>query len=348
MRRIRLGVIGAGMAWERLHYPAIQELQDRYEVVAVCDITQDKAIKWAQRLNLGEQNAYGDYRQLLQRPDVEAVDILVPIDLNFEMAEEAAKAGKAIILEKPLAPTLEQAKACAELPKRYSVPMLIAENFRYSEEYNLLRDFVREKRIGDVVYFIAHNASCFPCVMKNDTFAATEWRQHPDYTGGDFLDAGIHDLAGLRHVFGAVRRVQAFGSPTEADYSPYQSYHINMLFHNSVIGQYTFNTFSKELQYPLIGLRIMGTRGQIYMEEKSCGVINLFTSEGHQMMNFRPGRGYYNELLNFSNAFLGQEPISVTPEMEYGDARMVFSVLDSLTLGTIMEVDPMPEYTPAY
>lgn len=348
MKRIRLGVIGAGMAWERLHYPALQELHDRYEVVAVCDITREKSLEWVGRLGLGEGDAYGDYRQLLQRNDVDAVDILVPIDLNFIVAEAAAKAGKAVILEKPLAPTLEQARECLELPKKYHVPILVAENFRYSEEYNLLRDLVREKRVGDTVYFIAHNASCFPCVMTQNTFAATEWRQHPDYPGGDFLDAAIHDLAGLRHVFGGVRRVHALGSPTEADYSPYKSYHVNMHFHDGVIGQYTFSTFSKELQYPLIGLRIIGTQGQIYMEEKTCGVINIFTPGGHQMIHFRPGRGYYNELLNFSNAFLGREPIAVTPEMEFGDARMVFQILESLKQGTVMEVDPVGVYEPAY
>ena len=48
--------------------------------------------------------------------------------------------------------------------------------------------------------------------MKKDTFAAREWRQHPEYAGGTFLDAAIHDLAALRHIFGAVKQVYAMGS----------------------------------------------------------------------------------------------------------------------------------------
>lgn len=348
MDRIRLGVIGTGFAWERLHWPALQELSAEYEIVAVCDRIRDKALSWARRIGLGDHAVYDDYQQMIQRTDMDAVDILVPIELNYEVAYRAAEAGKAIILEKPLAPTRDQAREAVKLPRQYGVPVMVAENFRYSEEYNIIRDLVRQKRIGEPIYAIHHNASCFPCSMMKDTFAATEWRQHPDYPGGDFLDAALHDLAGLRHVFGAIDRLHALGHPQKNDYSPYLSYHVNIHFDNGVIGQYTFFTGGKELQRPLVGLRIVGTQGQIYLEEKSCGVINLFLPGAHEMIPFRPGRGYYNELLNFAKAFHHQEPIAVPPEMEYGDAHTVFAVLDSLKDGSVVEVDRTAAYEPAY
>lgn len=341
-----MGIIGTGMAWERLHWPAFQELQGEYEIVAVCDRDRAKAEEWASRLGLSRESIDADFHRLLQRNDLEAVDILVPIEQNFEVTQAAAKAGKAIITEKPLAPTWEQAQAAAELPRKYGVPILVAENYRYSEEYNKLRDLVQEKAIGEPVYVIAHNASCFLCSMTKDTFAATEWRQHPEYPGGDFLDAAVHDLAGLRHVFGGIERLHAFGHSQSLDYSPYLSYHVNIRFAAGVIGQYAFFTAGKELQRPLIGLRIVGTQGQIYMEEKTCGVINLFLPGTHETIPFRPGRGYYNELLNFYKAMNGQEPIAVPPEMEIGDARTVFAVLESLRDGTVVEVDPKMAYQP--
>ncbi|HEX2954954.1 MAG TPA: Gfo/Idh/MocA family oxidoreductase [Bacillota bacterium] len=348
MERIRLAVIGTGFAWERLHWPALQELSAQYEVIALCDRIREKAATWAERLGLTEDRVYDDYHQMLKRSDIDAVDILVPIELNYEVAHHVAETGKAIILEKPLAPTRDQAKESVDLPLKYKVPVMVAENFRYSEEYNSLRDLVRQKRIGEPIYVIHHNASCFPCSMTKDTFAATEWRQHPDYPGGDFLDAALHDLAGLRHVFGAIDRLHAFGHPQKDDYSPYLSYHVNIGFMNGVIGQYTFFTGGKELQRPLVGLRIVGTQGQIYLEDKSCGVINLFLPGTHEMIPFKPGRGYYNELMNFYKAFHHQEPIAVPPEMEYGDAHTVFAVLDSLRDGGVVEVDRTAVYEPAY
>lgn len=348
MQRIRLGIIGTGFAWERLHWPALQELSAEYEIVALCDRVREKAASWAGRLGLGADRVYDDYQLMLQRADIDAVDILVPIALNYQVAQKAAEARKAIILEKPLAPTMDQAKAALELPRKYGVPLLVAENYRYSEEFNLIRDLVRQKRIGEPIYGIYHNASCFPCSMTQDTFAATEWRQHPDYPGGDFLDAALHDLAGLRHVFGAVDRLQAFGHPQKHDYSPYRSYHVNMNFANGVIVQYTFFAGGKEWQRPLVGLRIVGTQGQIYLEEKSCGVINLFLPGAHEMIPFKPDRGYYNELKNFAKAWQRQEPIAVPPEMEYGDVHTVFAVLDSIRNGSVVEVDRTAVYEPVY
>ena len=48
MKKIRLGVIGTGMAWERLHWPALQELSDKYEVVALCNLNRERALESGQ------------------------------------------------------------------------------------------------------------------------------------------------------------------------------------------------------------------------------------------------------------------------------------------------------------
>ena len=79
-------------------------------------------------------------------------------------------------------------------------------------------------------------------------------------------------------------------------------------------------------------------------------MINLFYKDGrHEMIPYRPRRGYYNEFLNFWKAAVGEEPISVTPEMEYGDAKMVFDLLRSARAeGVPVEVDRTPAYEPVY
>jgi len=59
---------------------------------------------------------------------------------------------------------------------------MIAENYRYSDEYNKIRDIVNSGKIGDVVYFIKNNISCFPCEMTKDTFAATNGDSIPNST----------------------------------------------------------------------------------------------------------------------------------------------------------------------
>lgn len=345
MKKIRLGVIGTGMAWERLHYPAIKELGDKFEIVALANRTKKDAETFASKIGLDQANVYEDYKELLKRKDIDAVDILVPIDQNYTVSEDVAAAGINFICEKPLAPDMEQARKYLELSRRHNLKIMIAENYRYNEENNKIRQMVKEGRIGDVVYFVHSNINCFPCQMTKDTYAATEWRQHPDFPGGAFLDAALHDLAAMRHIFGEIECVSAFGKPQKADFSPYVSVNANILFKNGVIGQYTYFPSGNEPQRPLLGFRLFGTKGEIYLEEKSCGIINVAYNDGKaEQVGYTPERGYYNELLNFYNAFNGTESVSVTPEIEFGDVKTVFDILEAVKSRKVVYVDkPQPQ-----
>ncbi|MCX7920408.1 MAG: Gfo/Idh/MocA family oxidoreductase [Clostridia bacterium] len=340
MKRIRLGVIGTGLAWERLHYPALQELSDKYEIVALSNRTKSDAEEFAKKINLDLKNVYDDYNEMLKRDDIDAVDILVPIESNYKVSEDVARAGKNFICEKPLAPNMEQAEKYLDLSRKYKLKIMIAENYRYNEENNKIRDIVKSGKIGTVVYFIRNNIACFPCEMVKDTFAGTEWRQYPKFPGGAFLDAALHDIAAMRHIFGAVESVQAFGRPQREDFNPYLSVNSNILFKNGIIGQFTYFPSGIEPQRPLVGFRIFGTKGEIYLEEKTCGVINVAYNDGtSEQVKFTPERGFYNELLNFYNTFNGTEEISVTPEIEYGDVKMVFDILESISSKKVINVD---------
>lgn len=348
--KLRVGIIGAGMAFERLHYPAYQELGDKYRIVAICDQNREKASFWAGRLGVDNSRVYTDYREMCKSDDIDCYDIMVPIDKNFTVTEDVARiAGKPIICEKPLAPTKEQALAHRDLPEKYGIPILIAENFRYNEEIDKIRDMVRIKKVGDIVYFIQNRVYAFPLDMQKNTFAAVEWRQHPDYPGGTILDTTVHDLAALRHILGPVERLQAFGVPQDDQFSPYAVVNVNMQFKSGVTGNFSFYCAGVEMQRPLVGLRMFGTKGMIYLEERDCGTINVaYNDGGYERIAYSPQRGYYNELLNFYHAAIGKEPLSVTPEMEFGDAMTVFAVLDSIKEKRIVELDRYDDYHPAY
>ncbi|NJD02707.1 MAG: Gfo/Idh/MocA family oxidoreductase [Ruminiclostridium sp.] len=350
MKKIRLGVIGTGLAWERLHYPAFKELSDKFEIAALANRTKKDAKEFAIKINLDMQNVYDDYKAMIKRTDLDAIDILVPIELNYEVSEEVAKAGKSFICEKPMAPDMGQAKKFLELARKHIVKIMIAENYRYNEENNKIKQLISEGRIGDIVYFIKNNINCFPCQMTKDTYAGTEWRQHPDFPGGAFLDAALHDIAAVRHIFGAVQCVQAFGKPQKEDFNPYLSVNANIQFKNGIIGQYTYFPSGTESQKPYVGFRIFGTKGEIYLEEKSSGIINVAYNDGKsEKVSYTPERGYYNELLNFYNALTGTEKISVTPEIEYGDVKNVFDILESIASRKVVYVDEhQPEEPKAY
>lgn len=354
MEKLKVGIIGTGMAFERLHYPAYQELNDKFEIVALCDPDPEKTSYWAQQLGINGDSIYTDYHPMLWRNDINVFDIMVPIEHNFRVTEDVARTiatqpSRAIICEKPLATTYEQAKAHAELPRQYNIPIMIAENYRYNEEFQIIRDLIEQKRIGEVVYFMQNRVLNFPEDMLINKFPHAEWRQHPAFQGGAIMDTGIHDIAALRHVLGAIDKLQAFGVPQNDDFAPYAVVNVNMRFENGIIGQFTFYCAGKEMQRPLIGLRIFGTGGMIYNEDRDCGTINVAHNDGRsEQIAYKPQRGYYNELLNLYNAMTGQEAIAVTPEMEYGDAKTILDILRSVRENSIISVDKTTEYIPSY
>ena len=157
-----MGIIGTGMAFERLHYPAYQKLSDKFEIRALCDIDFQKTDKWRKLLNLLPKDCYRDFHEMIRRKDLDAFDIMVPIELNYEVTEEVAQAGKPIITEKPLGATKKQALDARDLPKRFNIPIMVAENYRYNEDINIIRDLVRTQEAGRVYYFIQNRFVDFP------------------------------------------------------------------------------------------------------------------------------------------------------------------------------------------
>lgn len=349
MRKLRMGIIGVGMAFEKLHYPAYQMLSDKYEIAAISDLDPQKTEKWKDILQLQDQDIYTDFRQMPERSDIDAFDILVPIELNFEVTREVARAGKPIICEKPLAPNLEEACRARDIQKQYGIPVMIAENYRYNEEVNIIKDLVEIKKVGDICYFIWNRFINFPQEMTTAKFAAREWRQHSEFPGGVILDTGVHDIAALRHIFGDAQKVQSFGKPQKEDFAPYSVMMTNMVFKNGILGSYTFYCSGKETVKPFTGLRIFGTGGMIYLEERDSGKIEVIYNDGKiESLSYKPQRGYYNELLNFYNALMGVEEIKVTPEVEYGDAVMMFTMLKSAREERTLQVDELQYELPVY
>lgn len=348
MKQLRVGVIGTGMAFDRLHMPAYKALTEQFKIVALCDSDIDKAKSWAHKLGIPEQHVTDDPVALAQRDDVDVIDIIVPIGDNFHVTERVAEAiqhsGKGIICEKPLAPTMEQALAARELPTKYGIPILIAENYRYNEEVQMIRNLLQEKRVGDPVFFIQHRVMNTPEEMLKNKFAAKEWRHHPEFPGGVILDTGVHDMGALHEYFGPVDEVHAYGVPQDDDFAPYAVLQANMRFESGLTGQFTFYSAGKEMQRPFIGLRIFCTGGMIYLEERDAGTVNVAHHDGHEeQLAYKPQQGYYRELLNFHRHMTEGEPLASPPEIEFGDTHTLLAMLRSANEGKPVQVTREPE-----
>ncbi len=157
--RITIGLIGKGvMGNGHMRHLAYR---DEVELVAVCDVDQTRretgrdeisAIN-AEKEPRGTYRgctAYNDYREVLARPDIDAVVIVTPDHWHALMAIDAAKAGKDIYCEKPVSMTIQEGRQIAETVKRYGRVFQTGTQYRSIPDVRRVCQFVRDGRLGRV------------------------------------------------------------------------------------------------------------------------------------------------------------------------------------------------------
>ena len=122
MRKTGFGVIGTGIVGGAWHAHVYHHMP-KSELVAVCDLNGERAREIADRY--GVQHVYTDYRELLARDDIAAVSIATPDFAHRDIAVAAARAGKHILVEKPLATTVEDAEAILAAVDEAGVKLMV-------------------------------------------------------------------------------------------------------------------------------------------------------------------------------------------------------------------------------
>ena len=121
---IRLGLIGYGGIAQKAHRPGILASADVVKVTAAADVAPDNLEAAHNDYGVPRDQLYSDYRDMLARAEIDAVDIATPHNLHAEQAIEAANAGKAVVCEKPMAVSSEEGDAIVEAVKRKRRPLL--------------------------------------------------------------------------------------------------------------------------------------------------------------------------------------------------------------------------------
>jgi predicted dehydrogenase len=235
LNRITLGIIGlgkqgSGHLWGFLHMPDVQ-------ILALCDVDQQKltaARDRADKINserLGKENyqccaLYTDFRELISRPDIDAVVIATPDHWHALMADFAAKSGKDIYCEKPLSLTVSEARHIVNTVERYGSIFQTGSQQRSDEKFRFACELVRNGYIGEiktVSVYIQTGFFTFPqfCWLPGEQVPETlnwelwlgpapyrpyhhalappiederwgRWRNYMDYSGGGMTDWGAH------------------------------------------------------------------------------------------------------------------------------------------------------------
>jgi predicted dehydrogenase len=187
---IRIGIVGSQFV-ANLHAEAFHFVPDA-NVVAVASPNRQHAEAFARRH--GIPNAFTDYREMLNRPELDAITIACPNDLHAQIAIDAAAAGKHVICEKPMALNLAECDSMIEACRKAGVLLLYAEELLFAPKYVRAKTLADEGALGRVYYVRQLECHYGP---------HADWFWDVERSGGGVLmDMGCHSIAFARWVYG--------------------------------------------------------------------------------------------------------------------------------------------------
>ena len=194
---INVAIVGSGFMGQT-HAGAWSALAGRARVVVVSSRSQERAARVAA---LCGAEATGDLYAPIDRADVDVVDICLPTPQHREAAERAFAAGKHVLLEKPIALTLEDAEAITGAAERAGRLLVVGLVLRFWPEYVELRRIVESGELGRPLAAAALRLSPPP--------AWNDWMIDPELSGGVCVDLMVHDFDAVSALLGRPRRVFA-------------------------------------------------------------------------------------------------------------------------------------------
>ena len=155
MSKLNIALVGAGRRGGGAHLPVIAKLKDVYNLVAICDIDEEVATRYAKEYGA---NPYTNVRDLVDHEELDVVDITVPGVAHHAIACFMADAGIHILCETPIAVTLPTTDLMIEHAKANNVKLEIAENYYRVPRERFLSKVIEAGVIGDVarIYRIFH------------------------------------------------------------------------------------------------------------------------------------------------------------------------------------------------
>ena len=250
MKKIGVAVIGVGF-WGRNHARVYMEIPEA-ELIGVCDIDAKRAKETAEKYGV---EAYTDSKKLLKRSDIDAVSICTWTTTHAKETIRALKAGKNVLVEKPIASTVREAKQIVKMAENERLILMTGFIERFNPGVERVIKTIEEGSIGDVVSATSRRVS--------------EW---PERVGdvGVVKDSAIHDVDMMRYIFDEDPKT-VFAKTGKLRHKRFEDYAQIMLAFNH--GKTAFIEANWLTPYKLRKLIITGSNGIVTLDYLSQEIV---------------------------------------------------------------------------
>lgn len=301
MDKLRWGLIGCGDIAKKRVAPAIRDLEN-CEFVAVSRARFDLAEPFA--AEFGARKWHRTWEELIKDDQIDAVYVATPVHLHCEQTVAAAKAGKHVLCEKPMAMSVSECEKMIKVCRHKGGKLGVAYYRHFYPVVNRIKEIIAGGEIGKVV-FVQINAFEYYNPAMGDR---RHWFVEKDKAGGGpMFDFGSHRIEVLANILGQVKSVKGFVD--------------NLLFEREVedtctavfkfeCGANAVLNVTHAAYEPQDTLDIFGDKGSIHIPVLNNGAITIKTQEGERTEEHRPHPNIHQPLIDdFTRAVLeGREP----------------------------------------
>lgn len=211
MTKVKFGIAGCGHIARR-HAEAILKLPQA-ELAAAYDVAPQALQSFTRSYGV---EGYRDYEEMLGRKELDVIIVCTPSGLHAEMGVMAAQSGKHVVVEKPMALTLESADRLIDACEKEGVLLSVVLQNRFKPSFQMLKSAVEEGQFGK----LSHAGVTVRWNRNDAYFINNPWRGKKDEDGGVMMNQAIHSIDMLRWLMGEAESVFAY---TATRYRPIEA-----------------------------------------------------------------------------------------------------------------------------
>jgi predicted dehydrogenase len=260
---------------------------------------------------------WGSADELIAAPDVEAVLISLPIDAQPELVKRALAAGKPVISEKPMAPSVKEGKKLVAATARSGVPWLVGENFAFMPAIARVKSWLEQGKLGEPRLVEVFQLTFMDA---SNPYFHTPWRHQSKHVGGFVADAGVHMAHALRRLMGMPEVVKNLTAQFSPALAPIDTAVAVLKFPSGALGTWT-SCFSAHYQGPM--LRIYGSKATA---ELYWAHAVLRTGKGKETRFETRVSSFEAQFSHFVDVVKKGVPVAYTP----GDALADLTLIESI------------------
>jgi len=367
---LKIGLIGTGRI-SKSHLRAFNQFPEKVQLTALCDNREEAVREFAKEAKVDA--IYLDPMRLLKEADVDAVDICTPHHTHAPIAVAAAEAGKHVLLEKPMAITMQECRQIVEATEKAGVTFMVAQQLRYLPGYRGVRRLIQEGELGrvwgartDSWMTVLLSRSALPPRFSQSSEAG-RWLFDGKRSGGvSLIQNAIHFIDLFRYFIGDARRV--FGT-CWTDHPMFTGgaedrAMATIEFENGAIGHIS-NSWTTRTPW-VFQWMLLGDEGTVYTPIPPEGTTGFSLQEAPAMVSsskrdkegqfdrqksFVPvepvteglacDNSYINEIIHFAECcHEGKEPISSGKD-NLGTMKVILGIYESSRTGEMVELSTL-------